>query len=376
MKPRAQQLEALNSATREFMAAESRKEVAQIGVEAARDILDLTVNAIHLYNEDESGLVPLAQTDTTEDLLGEPPILTAGDSIAWRVYKQGEPTAIDDVRTDSDLYNPDTLVRGELYLPLDEYGILIAASPTPETFDQDHLVVGEVLAANTVAALRQVERKQQLQTREQELIRQNDRLENFVSIVSHDLRNPLNVANARLELLAEECDSDHLGHIERANDRMEALIENLLMLARQGETVTERELIDLSALVNGCWANVETDDATIITDIDRTIRADESRLKQVFENLFRNAIEHSEATVTVTVGSLENGFYIEDNGPGIPDDARENVCEAGYSTQQGGTGFGLSIIEQIVEAHDWDIRVSEGNDGGARFEITGVESLA
>lgn len=206
-----------------------------------------------------------------------------------------------------------------------------------------------------------------------ELERQNERLEEFASVLSHDLRNPLTVAKGRLELAEEECDSEDLEHVRDAHDRMEALIEDLLTLARQGATVTDRESVAISPLVERCWSNVETGDATLRMDIDRTVLADKSRLKQVFENLIRNAIEHGGEGVTVTFGELADGIYVEDDGAGIPAEDHDEVFEAGYSTREEGTGFGLSIVEQIVEAHEWSIDVTDGADGGARFEITGIE---
>jgi PAS domain S-box-containing protein len=206
--------------------------------------------------------------------------------------------------------------------------------------------------------------------------RANERLEEFTSVVSHDLRNPLNVAASRLELAAEECDSDHLGHAEQALDRMGALIDDLLTLAREGEEVTNFQSVNLAKMIDSCWENVKTNEASLTTDIDRGVRADKSRLKQVFENLFRNAVEHSGGDVTVTVGELDDGFYIEDDGPGIPPSEHDDIFEAGYSRSEEGTGFGLSIVEQIVTAHEWAIGVTGGPDGGARFEITDVEFVA
>jgi PAS domain S-box-containing protein len=203
--------------------------------------------------------------------------------------------------------------------------------------------------------------------------RANARLEEFTSVVSHDLRNPLNVATGRLELATEECDSAHLDDVEGALNRMGTLIDDLLMSAREGKEVTDAQQVDLATIVNGCWENVETHQASLLTTIDRDVWADRSRLKQVFENLFRNAVDHGRADVTVTIGGLEDGFYIEDDGPGIPSDERDAVFEAGYSQSTDGSGFGLSIVEQIVNAHDWHIRVTDGADGGARFEITNVE---
>jgi PAS domain S-box-containing protein len=198
-------------------------------------------------------------------------------------------------------------------------------------------------------------------------------LEQFASIVSHDLRNPLNVAAGRLELARQKCDSEHLDDIARAHERMNALINDLLTLAREGETVGSTELIDLARLTESCWENVATGEAILTIAIDRCIQADKSRLQQLLENLMRNAVEHGGEDVTVTIGELADGFYLEDNGPGIPEDERDDVFKAGYSTTEDGTGFGLSIVKQVSQAHDWAVRVTDGSEGGARFEIAGVE---
>ena len=209
--------------------------------------------------------------------------------------------------------------------------------------------------------------------REQELQRENERLEEFASIVSHDLRNPLTVARGRLELAREEHDSAHLEDVAQAHDRMTTLIEDLLELTRQGNQIDDTESVPLTDLVESCWETVETSDATLQNTVERSIRADRSRLAQLLENLIRNAVEHGGPDVTVSVGSLDGGFYVEDDGPGIPDDDREDVFTAGYTTGEQGTGFGLSIVEKVADAHGWHVRVSEGTDGGARFEVTGVE---
>lgn len=79
--------------------------------------------------------------------------------------------------------------------------------------------------------------------------------------------------------------------------------------------------------------------------------------------------------MTVTVGDLPDGFYVEDNGPGIPAESRGEVFEPGYSKSQAGTGFGLSIVGEIATAHEWEVHLTDGSNGGARFEFTNVERL-
>jgi hypothetical protein len=77
----------------------------------------------------------------------------------------------------------------------------------------------------------------------------------------------------------------------------------------------------------------------------------------------------SEGSLTVTVGALSDGFYVADDGTGIPADERETVFEPGHSSMNGGTGLGLAIVEQIITAHDWNVTLTTADCGGARFEI-------
>jgi len=77
--------------------------------------------------------------------------------------------------------------------------------------------------------------------------------------------------------------------------------------------------------------------------------------------------------VTITVGERADGFYLEDDGPGIPPEDRENLFDPGYSTVEDGVGFGLTIVETVAEGHGWDVRVTDGTSGGTRFEFADVE---
>ena len=208
-----------------------------------------------------------------------------------------------------------------------------------------------------------------------ELERQNERLDQFASVVSHDLRNPLQVLRGAIDGARATGDLDHLERGDRAVERMENLIDDVLLLARQGQPIDVTEPVSLAAVAESCWAVVDAADATFVVADDCRFQADPSRLRQLLENLYRNATDHVGPDVTVTVGALPDGdgFYVEDDGPGIPVDERDDVLESGYSTAEGGTGFGLAIVSEIVDAHGWEIAVTEAETGGARFEITGVE---
>lgn len=201
------------------------------------------------------------------------------------------------------------------------------------------------------------------------LERERDRLELLASTISHDLRNPLRSASSQLAMAKHECESDLLDQIETAHDRLAELIDDLLDLAKQGETVTETERIDLASLAQTAWDGIETAGGSLSVE-PVTVAGDPSRVRQIFENLFVNALEHGDGDTTVRVGPTQRGFFIEDDGPGVPPDERDHVFEYGYTTTETGTGFGLAIVNEIVGAHGWDLRLAESDDGGARFEIS------
>ena len=205
----------------------------------------------------------------------------------------------------------------------------------------------------------------------------NDQLEEFASIVSHDLRNPLSVAEGFLELAREEHDSDALEKVAGAHTRMNELIEDILTLSREGEVVGELTPVALAGVSEEGWGHVETGEATLTVETESQILADENRVRQLLENLFRNSVEHGTTDgepVTVRVGDLPDGFYVEDTGAGIDPELREQLFEPGVSSKDDGTGIGLRVVRRIVAAHGWSVKLTESAEGGARFEITGIES--
>jgi signal transduction histidine kinase len=260
-----------------------------------------------------------------------------------------------------------------------------ALSVSVTALDRDGATAGHVLVVRDVT-----ERK-----------RREDRLAEFASVVSHDLRNPLNVAAGHLELGRETGDDEHFREVDEALDRMERIIDDILALARQedGDATLDAEPVSLASAARTAWASVETTDADAALDVrgDTTLLADETALVRLLENLFRNAVEHGSTDsrtagpsddaaaehagpgVAVTVGTTEDGgFYVEDDGPGIPESDREAVFESGFTTSGDGTGFGLSIVAEVADSHGWTVDLADGETagssgggggGGARFEF-------
>ena len=213
--------------------------------------------------------------------------------------------------------------------------------------------------------------------REETLRRQNERLDEFASIVSHDLRNPLSVAEGYVDLARETGDTASLEKAADALGRMDELVGDLLSLAREGRSVGETESVSLADVAREAWESVDTAGATLDVETDTTLEANRTRLRELLENVFRNSVEHGrdspDEPLSVRVGARTRGpgpagFYVEDDGDGLPDDA-DRVFESGFTTDESGTGLGLAISERIAEAHGWTARALNGENGGARFEF-------
>ncbi len=366
-KERETALEALHGMATAIQTAETVEEACELTVTAAGEILDFEICRVSVQEGDR--LVPYAVSENAPAAGRRETGIDQG--LAGQTFQTGETYVVDQVSPDDETDPAFDGIESGLSVPVGDHGVFQAVSTDPGAFDEADITLAELLVSHTTTAIGRIER-------ERTLTRKTERLEEFASFVSHDLRNPLNVASLRLELLAGECDSEHLDELESALDRMERLIDELLTLARQGDTIGATEPVRLVQVVQQAWSNVETGAATLDCPTDMTLRADRNRLVAVLENLVSNAVEHGSSGVTVTVDALddEDGFYVADDGAGIPASERDRVFESGYSTDPDGTGFGLTIARDITEAHGWTIRVTESESGGTRFEIADVESPA
>jgi signal transduction histidine kinase len=213
-------------------------------------------------------------------------------------------------------------------------------------------------------------------------------VDRIASVISHDLRNPLDVANAHLRAARETGAEEHFDQIEHSHDRMERIVQDVLTLARGEHVLDVTADVDVGTVANDAWATVETGSASLVLDDDLPVTdADPDRLQRLFENLFRNAVEHarpaaatnageregpeSHRTVRVTVGRTNDGFFVADDGVGISAEERDRVFDPGYSGggTNRGTGLGLTIVARIAEAHGWTVSLVGGSTGGARFEF-------
>ena len=269
-----------------------------------------------------------------------------------------------------DRFNLGTYIGSQILVERELYGTFCFAASTArdEPFTERERTFVELMTRWARYELEQRRATERLE-------RQNEQLDNFASLVTHDLRNPLNVAKGRLELTKDVEDLSHLAAVGRALDRMDEIIEDVLALTWGGQDLDPNDLdaCDIAQLASECWGHVDMANATLHTEDDLVVRANEGRLQRLLENLFRNAVDHGGDDTTIWVGGTDDGFFVEDNGPGIPEEQQSTVFEAGYSSAEKGTGLGLSIVETIAEGHGWTVSVANGREGGARFEFRGVD---
>jgi len=379
LKTRENRLERLHDATRELVRADSQQAIAEEVVRAAEDILGFSVVMVRLYDDGRDGLVPIAASEMVDELFSDRPVFTPDSgSLNWACFDAGEVQVYNDIETETTAVDRGSGLRSLMVLPLGEYGTISVGETVPGAFDATDTFLARILATATETSLEEHAQETELRRRRDELERQNERLQEFADVVSHDLRNPLTVATGRVSLARAECDSAHLETVERAHDRMSELIDDLLTLARAGDVIGEPEPVALDALAEACWGQVSTHDAATLEVVSNaTIVADRTRLRQLLENLFRNSLRHGRVDntvpITVRVRTHEGGFSVADDGDGIPAADHESVFEAGYSSHPDGTGFGLRIVDQVATAHGWTVTVEESPTGGAQFTVSGVE---
>jgi PAS domain S-box-containing protein len=208
-----------------------------------------------------------------------------------------------------------------------------------------------------------------LKERERELGRQNERLQQFAGVVSHDLRSPLNVATGYLDAAIEDDSTEYVAEAQASLARMDDLIDDLLTLARQGQSIGDPEPVELETVVDAAWTTAGPGDVALERASLPTVEGDAGRLRELFENCFRNVGEHAPEATTVRVERLDDraGFAVVDDGAGIPPERREAAFETGHTTDPDGTGFGLAIVEEIAEAHGWTVAIEERAGGGTKL---------
>ncbi len=351
-------LRALHDATREWLELTSPNDISDRARDQLDELLDAELVSVYCTTDDERTLVPAAKV-ARESFAGfEPSTIDSTEDRRWISFESGDP------QHRSGVAHPATSdAVEELLLPVGDYGLIHVA--TTASFDDTDVGIARVFAANLEAVIDRIENYRALE-------RKNERLDEFAGVVSHDLRNPLSVALGYLDILEERIgDDDDVDEIRRSLTHMDRIIDDVLWLASEGREIGEVSLVSLRQSAEESWALVDTAEATLRVESDLRFEADADRLHQLLENAFANAVTHGGSDVTVTVSALDDemGFYVADDGAGIPPEKREAVLDPGYTTKEDGTGFGLAIIQRVAEGHGWSLDIGESEAGGARLTV-------
>jgi two-component system OmpR family sensor kinase len=218
-----------------------------------------------------------------------------------------------------------------------------------------------------------------------------ERMRRFVADASHELRTPLTSVRGYAELHRQGARSPEevergMRRIEREARHMEALVEDLLLLARldQGRPVGD-EPVDLTAIVRGAVDGARAADRHRSVELrvpeePATVRGDHHRLRQVLDNLLANVRDHTDpgarATVCLTHADGAVTVTVSDDGPGMSADEAAHAFERFWQAQptttrpRPGAGLGLPIVAQLVAAHGGTIALDSSPGGGTSVVVT------
>lgn len=190
------------------------------------------------------------------------------------------------------------------------------------------------------------------------------------SVVAHELRNPLTVLLGHLQLLREDLPTnERLTHVEEGAHRLDELLDSLLQFARSGEIQPENvepDLLVLQAIAEADVGRAEVEGTAPPWPLDPV------RMGQVFVNLLHNARAASPEGAVVVRLTVEEGVLVvdvQDEGPGLPEEGREQLFEPFITTKTRGTGLGLPIARGIVERHGGTLVALDAPTGGALFRM-------
>jgi len=394
LKRREERVEALSEATNELLYSRTETATADTVVHIAQRIVDQPLAAMWSYDDGDDTLSPIGATGAATDFAGveRPADLPemGPESDENDIFHAGEPTVIEDYQALSNPSAPDMPMRTLLCLPLDDQGLLCIGSDTVSSFDTDERFLLEILAGTAAAALDRVERETRLKSKQTELERSNEALQQFAYIASHDLQEPLRMVSSYVDLLdreyGDDLDDEAAEYMAFAVDgarRMQDMVDALLRYSRVETNASAPEATDPGAVLDrtldSLRMRIEEADATVTAGTLPPVEADPNQVGQVFQNLLENAIQYAtEAGIDPHVevrGQREDDevvFTVSDNGPGIPDGDREDVFDIFHRAgahDTSGTGIGLAVCQRIVLRHDGRIWV-EPSDDGATFKFT------
>lgn len=345
----------------------SHKDRIKEAVRLGREMLGLSYGFVTQITDGEQ-IIEFCQNEIEHEGLSEGAVCPVDETYCQHILDKAEPLTIENASESTVVNTPEyerfelnSYISQKIVIDGEVYGTLCFADDgNKETeFTDVELAITELLSGWVSYEIQRKHTQDKLQEK-------NEQLEAFAGFISHDLRNPLSIAQGYLNMELKQRESENLQKVKNAHERIDGLISNLLDLTRTADLIQSTEQVSLEEIAIDSWSNLQTYDSEIQVQTTKTIAANYDKLLNVFENLYKNAIEHNNDPVTITVGDTPSGFYIQDDGTGV---GTEDIFEYGVSGS-GSTGLGLSIVQKIVEAHGWEVELDSSYTDGARFVIT------
>lgn len=403
-KRREQQLDALNEATKQLAYEKTPDAVAEQVVDIAANEIGHPMTMLWQYDSGEDCLTPWMASAAVSGFDGDESQSLSATTVEMEAFHSTGPTVVDNYQSVDDTIYPDTSPGSVLLIPIAEYGLLSVAAETIDGFDVTDKHLLSILAGNAEAAFERAEREQALETYKNKLEESNENLQEFAYIASHDLQEPLRSVTSYADLLESEyleaLDDEgefYVTRIVNNASQMSSMIDALLQYSRVKTEQSEFDKIDvddvLDKTLSGLELLINESEAEITAESLPQITADKNQLGQVFQNLIKNAIEHSATsqsesggdsddaiehrgeTPKIEISARDTGdaweFAISDNGPGIPAEQQDRIFEIFQqaTTDGDGAGIGLAVCERIVSRHHGDIWV-ESDGEGSTFKFT------
>jgi len=206
--------------------------------------------------------------------------------------------------------------------------------------------------------------------RSRELEERTERLRDAQRLAS-ELESARRAAEVSIERYRETGEEGRLDAAAFALDRLGTMLDLVESFGADTAVESTRD-VELATLARRAWSMRETPDAELHVHASRLVEVDPSLAQRALEALVENSVVHGGDDVTVSVGATTSGFYVEDDGPGIPPEERGRVFESGHTSDPERAGLGLTVVAHVARAHDWDVTLTESDGGGLRVEFDGV----
>ena len=364
---RQDRIEALQSATRQFIEANQPETVAKLAVSFATRVLDQNAAAVFLAEDDR--LEPAAVSDVVER---DTEALTIGpetDHNLRQTYESGTQRV-------ADCEGCGAAMARALMVPMGDHGVLAIASEDDSYVAEDQQYA-RILAHTTQVALEQLVRQRELRESRTSIKRRNEQIEFFNGLLRHSLRNAMLVVEGRADHLRARLDEDQHHHIESITEWCERLTDMSDSIKDINETVTASEserldAVSLPATVRRAVESAVPEDSAVTVDLavdDEHVLANHLA-EDVLAHVVENAVEHNTSDrPRVEVGTQHAGDWIQiriaDNGPGISDELKATVFERSLSNDQTAGGFGLYFVSVMMDLYGGKVWYEDNDPEGA-----------